>query len=188
MNKFDIISGKAFNALQPLSPENTEEYKSPSLLPWIDALIHSQEAEANRAAQNAYRPAAPLIAQDAEERSSLAQVFSCAHKHNTYLHAGSGKLGWPHDHTVEDTYAYGPQEMAARAMDEARDAALLNEAHKAVHPVAVLPNDQEYSAEFGAHGEAYVVKRSTTYKFIAAFDTMADAQKAAKALNEHEGY
>jgi hypothetical protein len=78
---------------------------------------------------------------------------------STYLHAGAG-VGWPHDHKAEDTFEL-PQKPAA-------------------------PQDREYTAEFRGDGSAVLVLY--TSKVIANFDTMADARKAAEALNNHEGY
>jgi hypothetical protein len=42
----------------------------------------------------------------------------------------------------------------------------------------------EYKAEFGTDGTS----RLLFIRTVASFDTLADAQLAAKALNEHKGY
>lgn len=53
-----------------------------------------------------------------------------------------------------------------------------------------VDDEHMYEAEWGPKGEAVLVRLEikTTKKFIAWFDTFADAQKAAEALNNHEGY
>jgi hypothetical protein len=47
--------------------------------------------------------------------------------------------------------------------------------------------EDEYAAIWGTSGEALLVRLETTRHTLASFDTMADAQTAAKALNEHKG-
>ena len=83
---------------------------------------------------------------------------------STYLHAGSGTKGWPHDHKAEDAFD--------------------------LPPAYTTEGDIEYFAKFGPKGEALLLKSVTTHAHtrIAAFDTMADARTAAEALNNHKGY
>lgn len=80
---------------------------------------------------------------------------------STYLHAGAAK-GWPADQKAEDTFELPP--VPPRGTVEPR----------------------EYRAEFGTDGSARLVLDKTTT--IATFDTFADAQLAAEALNNHKGY
>lgn len=123
--------------------------------------------------------------------SSIAQVFSDSRKHDTYLHAGKpSKIGWPHDHTAEDTFAVPPMGIGAPPwMPVPPFAPGLILQHppceqlaKPKPPVVEL----EYRAEFGTDGSARLLLITTAT--IAKFDTFADAQLAAKAINEHKGY
>lgn len=137
--------------------------------------------------------ASPKYAPDAPGKPMGCQPLS----HNTYLHAGSGKRGWPYDHSVDDAYECPPFTWAPTLQEafklsnpvtiarEAIDHALMGTGES---PIAfAAPEDTtEYRALFGEKGEAYLVL--VNIKRIAKFDTFADAQTAAKALNEHHGF
>lgn len=87
--------------------------------------------------------------------------WKSTHGPDTYLHAGSSQ-GWPADHTAEDTFECPPIDRP---------------------DIETAP---EYSARFSYTGAAHLIKTTTTR--IATFETFADAQTAAKALNELKGY
>jgi len=99
---------------------------------------------------------------------SDAQKFYLPTPPSTYLHAGAG-TGWPHDHKAEDTFDLPPEPTMPH-----------------------VKTDEEYFPKFNGHGGAELCIRTVTttaaYKRIATFDTYADAETAAKALNEHKGY
>ena len=82
----------------------------------------------------------------------------------TYLHAFGGK-GWPADHTAEDAFELPPM----IKLDDLRN------------------ETPEYKAEFGTDGSARLYLYQPR-KLIGTFNTFADAQLAAKALNEAKGY
>lgn len=90
---------------------------------------------------------------------------------STYLHAGCGK-GWPHDHKAEDTFEL-PRRVPAH---EAR-----------AEFFSTAAETPQYSAGFTGSGKVILVL-STPERTIAYFDTFADAQTAAQALNELKGY
>lgn len=98
---------------------------------------------------------------------------------STYLHAVAGK-GWPYDHKAEDTF------------DIPHTTPPLHLTFPEGFTVHEEPSAPEYHAEYGSKGEAILViaTQSVTrsVKRIAYFDTYADAQRAAEALNNHEGY
>ncbi len=95
-----------------------------------------------------------------------APTFRDKTSHDTYLNGV--RYGWPHDHSVDDTYEVPPHTWTPV---EAEDPA----------------HGPQYAAEFTTSGGAILVFYPAAQK-IAAFETMADAQTAAKALNEHKGY
>lgn len=72
--------------------------------------------------------------------------------------------------------------------DSAAEAAFLKDFEDKPSPDMEI----EYVAYFGNRGQAILAKRTTIIREIdapiATFDTFDDAQKAAQALNEHEGY
>ena len=87
---------------------------------------------------------------------------------NTYLHARYGQV-WPADQKSEDAF-----EVPLHTLEINQD----------------NPNREEspqYSAEFTGQGKAVLVLY-TPSRVIAHFDTFADAQTAAEALNNHHGY
>ena len=47
---------------------------------------------------------------------------------------------------------------------------------------------REYTTVFGLKGEALLVLNEDKQTTIASFETMADAQTCAEALNNHKGY
>lgn len=94
-------------------------------------------------------------------------------RHDTYLHAGAGK-GWPHDHKAEDTF-----DVPTIAIDT-------QDFNRLVGGPKPPVEERDYQAEFGPDGSARLVLVTAT--IIATFETFADAQTAAKALNEHKGY
>lgn len=86
--------------------------------------------------------------------------------HDTYLHA-NGPTGWPADHKAEDTFdipTIGPGMI-----------------------VNVIKDKPEYSAAYTGSGKVILIL-STPDRTIGYFDTYADAQLAAEALNNHKGY
>lgn len=87
--------------------------------------------------------------------------FDAYRRPNTYLHTGAIK-GWPQDHKAEDTFD-------------------LLQRRQQLHA-----EDREYKAEFGTDGSArlYLITKTS----VAKFDTFADAQLAAEALNNHNGF
>jgi hypothetical protein len=82
---------------------------------------------------------------------------------NTSLHAGFSR-GWPHDHKAEDAYEAPPHTWSPG----------VNEA-------------PEFKAEFGLDGSSRVYLY-TPRRLVGSFETHADAQLAAEALNNHKGY
>lgn len=118
-------------------------------------------------------------------------------RHDTYLHAGAGK-GWPHDHKAEDTFEVHPLK---HEWSEDRIYNITPPLNVLEHPELIgmpmitidtrdnglINNAPEYKAEFGHDGSANLVLY-TPRRLIAKFDTMADAQLAAEALNNHKGY
>jgi hypothetical protein len=116
---------------------------------------------------------------------------------STYLHAGSGK-GWPHDQSTEDTFEVPsspvqpwpcpPHPLDGLTAKQAQ-AAFLNSpvfTPEAIEAQVISTVEKEYRAEFDTKGRALLIlhRRQT----VASFDTYADAQLAAEALNNHEGY
>lgn len=88
---------------------------------------------------------------------------------STYMHAVAGK-GWPYDHKAEDAFEVPPYIL--------RDTIKLDD----------LRNETpEYKAEFGTDGSARLYLYQPR-KLIGTFETFADAQITAKALNEAKGY
>ena len=109
--------------------------------------------------------------------------WKSTHGPSTYRHAGASKIGWPHDHSVDDTYEVPPYTWVAKDKQDIIDGNLngINVVKKQLHA-----EDTEYVAQFGGDGSAIlflVTKRS-----VAKFDTFADAKTAAEALNNHKGY
>ena len=110
---------------------------------------------------------------------------------STYLHAGASKIGWPHDHSVDDTYECPPhtwtpgQELAA-IRDKNAATAEDTFCVPPIPPPQPMPGEHQYTAEFRGDGSAVLVLYSS--KLIAEFDTIADAKLAAEALNNHKGY
>jgi hypothetical protein len=92
---------------------------------------------------------------------------------STYIYAGYGTKGWPHDHSTEDAYEVPPF-----TWDGHPTGTVVKSAKSA--------EDREYTAEFRSDGGAVLVLRIN--KTIAHFETFTDAQIAAKALNELKGY
>lgn len=84
---------------------------------------------------------------------------------STYLHAGASSQGWPHDQKAEDTFDVPTSPEWRTDTVEA-----------------------EYRAEFLPTGGVALMRVSTTKINIANFNNFADAQTAAKALNELKGY
>lgn len=124
--------------------------------------------------------------------------------HNTYLHAGAGSRGWPHDHSVEDTYECPPWE--AKHIFTIPELPKLNaqvegscapegvqhdlselKARSAFFTRIATSDTPQYTAESDGKGGAILVLY-TPAKIIARFDTYADATTAAQALNNHKGY
>lgn len=95
---------------------------------------------------------------------------------STYLHAGASKTGWPHDQSTEDTFDLP---------------AVPGRICRTPTPLETSEVTREYVAKYTSMGgaELVLITKSTyeTIRPIAAFDTMADAQTAAEALNNHEG-
>jgi hypothetical protein len=88
---------------------------------------------------------------------------------NTSLHAGFSR-GWPYDHKAEDVYEAPPhtwEPLVTGAVTECES--------------------PEYRAEFGTDGSARLYLHAPK-TLIGSFDTFADAQLAAEALNNHKGY
>jgi hypothetical protein len=114
--------------------------------------------------------------------------------------------GYPQDHSAEDTFDIPPfpvepvkinAAIEGNTWPEASDASELSEDKEA--DAAFLSNltdtlevTQEYSAEFTTRGGVQLILTTTskthTVRPIASFDTFADAQLAAEALNNHNGF
>jgi hypothetical protein len=135
--------------------------------------------------------------------------------YTTYLHAGAGE-GWPADHKAEDTFdlpcdamkhcldtftrtkpsdatlsdIIGPYRQPAAAADNTfQSYANACNNYRPGNPNMLKkpePPEDEYIAEFGPDGSARLVVATT--RIIANFNNFADAQTAAKALNELKGY
>jgi hypothetical protein len=99
---------------------------------------------------------------------------------STYLHAGAG-IGWPVDHSTDDTFALPPLPLSALLPPN-----MLSDA-KRPEPLNIVDDRPEYKAEFSADGSANLVLY-TPCKIIAKFQTFVDAQTAAQALNNLKGY
>jgi hypothetical protein len=107
---------------------------------------------------------------------------------DTYLHAGHGTKGWPHDHKAEDPFEVPPHLSMSQFLNKKDlETAKLDQAYKAAHPVGIINDTPQYSAAYTGSGKAILVL-STPERTIGFFDTFADAQLAAKALNELKGW
>lgn len=113
---------------------------------------------------------------------------------STYLHAGSSK-GWPADQKSEDTFEVPSEQRTVSPWDASapwhptthfRDGTPIPMVTVDTRAPAPVTEEREYRAEFGDSGEAFLVLDHT--KRIAKFDTYADAQTAAEALNNLKGY
>jgi hypothetical protein len=93
---------------------------------------------------------------------------------STYLHAGV-RHGWPHDQKCEDTFEVPPMAVNPGSVLNVQ----LNQTTTCAAP--------EYKAEYGADGSARLYLHAPK-RLIGTFDTFADAQLAAEALNNHKGY
>lgn len=99
---------------------------------------------------------------DAEDyRRMKAQEFKGP---DTYLNGHS--KGWPHDHSVDDAY----------------EAPLFT-----MKPKTAPAEEREFKASFGPDGSSKVWLH-TPPRLIGSFETHADAQLAAEALNNYKGY
>jgi hypothetical protein len=133
---------------------------------------------------------------------------------DTYLNGA--RNGWPHAHSVEDAYECPPytwtpddyvktnartegkeysqalaeaDAISAKQAEQAFLKSILKEVAVPLPVTGLEPRDDiEYIAEFTTTGGAVLRKRTISYKTIANFDTYADAETAAEALNNHEGY
>jgi hypothetical protein len=81
----------------------------------------------------------------------------------------------------------GPSELAAR---QAFLDGLVRPQTINVPDPGTVTSDTEYKAVWGPKGEAKLIRVETQSRHttIAKFDTFADAETAAEALNNHEGY
>lgn len=127
---------------------------------------------------------------------------------STHLHTGEGKGGTA-DHKAEDTFELTPATTGAewetakkKLMQRAADQHIYTIKTSEVWPshwVAATEESltpqtfdaaEQYTAEFTPTGGVSLVLTTTKIvkKTIASFDTFADAQTSAKALNELKGY
>jgi hypothetical protein len=96
---------------------------------------------------------------------------------NTSLHAGFSR-GWPYGHKAEDAYEAPPHTWEP----------WLNETFTLPAEQKPLKNEApEFKAEFGLDGSSRVYLY-TPRRLVGSFETHADAQLAAEALNNHKGY
>jgi hypothetical protein len=112
---------------------------------------------------------------------------------NTSLHAGFSR-GWPHDHKAEDGYEAPPHTWAPGVNESFRLLAEKKEEASMTHTTTTWETgavtecaSPEYRAEFGTDGSARLYLHAPK-TLIGSFDTFADAQLAAEALNNHKGY
>lgn len=110
---------------------------------------------------------------------------------STYLHAGASKVGWPYDQKAEDTFDL-PKTTVMPPVDTPDPSEVAAEEALFKNLVDSSSVTKEYSAELTTKGGAQlvitIVSTYRTARPIASFDTFYDAQTAAQALNEHEGY
>jgi hypothetical protein len=99
---------------------------------------------------------------------------------NTSLHAGFSR-GWPHDHKAEDAYEAPPHTWDEPGVNETFK--LLAEKK----PLNIRNEAPEFKAEFGLDGSSRVYLHPPR-RLVGSFETHADAQLAAEALNNHKGY
>jgi hypothetical protein len=91
-------------------------------------------------------------------------------------------------HTPEDTFELPTLTPYVSLDKDALKRARIDAAHKLVDgPPYIIKDTPEYSAGYTGSGKVILVL-STPDRTIGYFDTFADAQLAAEALNNHKGY
>lgn len=98
---------------------------------------------------------------------------------STYMHAVPGK-GWPFDHKAEDAFELPPLRNGVTVevpLYETKDTSEVEQQYSAV-----------YTTKGGVELRLETVSTYTTIRTIGTFDTFADAQLAAEALNNLKGY
>ena len=118
----------------------------------------------------------------------MTPTFRGKKPHDTYLHAFGGQ-GWPADHRAEDTFEVPGAGWLTNAEAAATQAQLWEPAKNktTLEATHVLADAPQYSAAYTGSGKVILVL-STPDRTIGYFDTFADAQLAAEALNNHKGY
>jgi len=172
---FDVIS-EAFQR-QSCDPQKHRT----SVLPPKDNSMKHQVPSYGPSALGAPGPALPMIAPGLPALKSTGQYLGLKNVPvappskgpNTYFNGllqgdPAPTQGWPTDQALEDAFDLPP-----RAVETSKV-------------------DRQYAAEFTASGGVELILTTTstyeTKRTIGSFDTMADAQLAAKALNTHHGY
>jgi hypothetical protein len=112
----------------------------------------------------------------------------CSQGPDTYLNGA--RNGWPQDPKAEDTFELpklnAQPEGSAPAEGEQRDMSEFKARNAFFN--SILSNEEpEFKAEFGTDGSSRVYLYSPR-RLIGSFETHADAQLAAEALNNYKGY
>lgn len=110
---------------------------------------------------------------------------------STYLHAGSAQ-GWPANPQNEDTFDLPCDALKPDYLSNPNALTPAGEAFLARSLTEGSEVTKEYTAEYDPKGRALLILNTTskyiTAREIGSFDTMADAQLAAQALNDLNGF